>query len=419
MKIVLVNPPQLELFDPWSYPPMGLMMIAAYLRQHSIDVEISNLSNVSIEDIGKKLKEGDIYGVTGTTPMYRSITEVCKVIQKRGKKIVIGGIHATLKPFETYETFKQYCSELVVVAGDGELPMLSIARNKDISGILYGKVLDVNTLPFPARDLVPRSNIRHIGNVHGNTYEGDGAATTLITSFGCPYRCNFCCLKVNNVRIRYKNPGYVYEEIKSIIKQFDVRHFRIMDDTFTLNKKRVLDFCRLVKPLNIYWTTITRADRINKELVEEMYTAGCREVCFGVETGDPELLAKMNKLETHEQIEAGIAMAKDVGLVAKVFLLFGFPGENYNTVEATKEFMRRTKPDKFTMSTFVPLPGSPVGDHPEDFGVRLKAKSYEDYWFYYEPGDRDVFMIEYPNEQEMYELRDDLLSYLRSGEWKK
>jgi len=212
----------------------------------------------------------------------------------------------------------------------------------------------------------------------------------------------------------------VVKEIKEVIDKYGIKQFRIVDDAFTEDRVRVIAFCNAVKDLGCYFNTILRADSVDKRLLKKMYEAGVREISIGVESGSPEILKKINKKETIEDIEKCIKKAKDVGLLTKVFLIFGLPGETLETIEETKAFMKKTKPDKYTMSTFIPLPGSDIYKNPDKYGTKLlkSAQELEDFFFYYEPDEDRGFHIEHKNMDELKKARGEMIEWLRAGEWK-
>jgi len=146
----------------------------------------------------------------------------------------------------------------------------------------------------------------------------------------------------------------VREEMKQIIEGYGVKFFRFLDDAFTVNRRRVLKLCEEIKDLECEWRCITRADWIDKELLEAMKEAGCVGCDFGIESGSQRILNMMNKRLTVEGNIKAIKLMKEVGLSPKVFLICGFPGETEKDIELTKRFMQVAKPDSFTLSQFTP-----------------------------------------------------------------
>jgi radical SAM superfamily enzyme YgiQ (UPF0313 family) len=417
--LTLIWPPQNELHDPWGYPPQGLLFLSSYLEENKIENRILNLAGYDRDTTSSwepLIEDSEVFGISITTPLYSSAKKVIDVIKEKypNRKIVIGGMHPSLLPKDAREELKPNYT----VIGDGEKALLNIMNGEEKEGVIDATskeyLIPLTSLPIPNRN-----NLKYdwvcTTDLHGAT---DVRSTTVITSRGCPFSCSYCC-QFEGKKVRYRSPEQVYEELLYLKTSFGIQHIRFVDDVFTLNRQRLVDICRKIQKLNMTWLSITRADLITKDMLFLMQDSGNTELCFGVESGSKEQLKRMNKRESVEKIIKAINMCKEVGVKTKVFLLFGFPGEDKNTVKDTMEFMKKAKPDKYTMSTFVPLPGSNVFKNPKKYGVNIVNRNWEDYWFYWELGERKGYFIEYPNQEEIYTLRDELKLFLQSEEWKK
>jgi radical SAM superfamily enzyme YgiQ (UPF0313 family) len=213
-------------------------------------------------------------------------------------------------------------------------------------------VEDLDSVSFPDRDLFDWY-INDSG-IHGSMKP----STTVITSRGCPFRCNFCC-KGHEMyrRFRARSSDNVIEELEWLVCK-GVRHVRFVDDCFTLNRDRVIDLCSELKRLPVTWIAITRSDCVDDVTLNAMREGGCVQIDLGVETGSPRLLREMNKRETVDQQAWAIKEAKKLGIKVKVFLMMGYPTEDEEDRSMTLEFLRYTKPDDFTLSVWQPLDGS-------------------------------------------------------------
>jgi len=380
----LVNLPQTELLEPLSYLPLGLLYLGAVLKREGHDVEFLDYSTCkNLEMIGTTkeypLPEKDIYLISATTPLMskaKSLIEIIKSFYPESK-VAIGGPHITAAPYDGY-----IAGADIIVTGEGEL-IIPMIVNHLINGVFSGGLVkNLDKIPFPARDLLPKEKVQYKGSVHGEIVKGSGA-TTIITSRGCPYNCYFCCKTTMHSRVRYRSPENVIAEIRELKEKYDIWQYRFVDDCFTVNRKRVETLCDLLKQEEVYWLAITRADRVDKPLLEKMYEAGCREIQIGVETASPRLLKIINKKETVEDYKRAIKHAKEVGLKVKVYLMYGLPGETEEDIELTKRFMLETQPDKWTLAKFVPLPGSKFYKEFWKYMIEI-PKSFDDYWFYSE-----------------------------------
>ncbi len=427
-RICLINPDAPGLQDKLAYPPIGLLYIASSLEEYGFHVSYVNFC----EDAKQEIPDADIYGISiHSIGVLKESFHIAKRIRKeKGKRPLIAGGGACASSY--FLRILQDNLINVAVIGEGEMTMLDIARGipfEEIKGIAYKRenneicinsprpfISNLDILPFPARHLVPINILKSKSGVHGE----EGVDTTsIITSRGCPYKCAYCDTNHWKRKYRTRSAQNVIDEIRHIKEAYDIHHLRFMDDTYTLDSNRVNEIAKKLIHLNISYIAISRADRIDKPTLKMLKKSGCEELLIGVETGSPELLKKMNKGETIEHYKTAIKNIKNAGIKAKVFILFGFPGENGKTVEDTKRFLEETKPDKVHMSTFIPLPGTDVWNNPEKYGVTIDKNDLENFWFYWEPDDLEKgFVAKIPNTFELMRLRSDIITYLRNEEWK-
>ena len=429
-RVVLINPPQTELHDPLGYPPQGLLSIAGYLVARDIPTEVVNLADCPMEELESKgmaaVPDADWYGVGFTTPLYGSAKELVRLLKKRRNgKVVIGGVHP---PVLSWETFQDIRPDHLVI-GDGEVPMFLLAEGAygdSAPKMITGKSLAMDRLPLPTRHLL-EDGWQHRGTMHGA--KPGQLSTSVVTSRGCPYKCAYCSKYELGCDVRYRTARQVYTEVRHLRNVYGIEHVRFVDDVFSLDRNRTDQICHLLEPLGVTWLAITRADLVNADILRRMAGAGCTELCFGVESGSQEQLKRMNKRANIDATVETIGLARKAGIKTKVFLLYGFPGECRETVEATKEFMRRAQPEAYTLSTFIPLPGSAVFTNPEKYGVTIRSRDFARYWFYWDQqlskdgtglvdGGGEGYFIEYPNMAEIIEMRTELQDFLASGEWR-
>ena len=439
MKICLINPPQTALWNPLSYPPLGLLYIAARLEQEGFAVEIHNQPHRTLEDQQDEIPEADVYGISATTPTIPEVARLVHYLRRRNPiaPVAVGGIHATVDPHETLAlTDADH-----VFAGEGEYVFPEFCKNPAAFGAITtaSRIYGLDKLPLPARHLLPRSVICDDSGIHagedrakkqrvasaaGKADENE-PATTIMTSRGCPYRCAFCCKTKTTSGVRYRSPGSIFAELGHLRDEYGIRHFRIVDDAFTLDVDRALDLMALTEGKGLKFTTILRADSLvgpgrNRGMVERLRAGGMHTASFGVESGSQAVLDRVNKRETLAEIKQAIRWCKECGITVKVFLIFGLPGETLETIEETKQFFRDAQPDSYTLSSFVPLPGSDIYEHPEQYGLtpRYKRGDYSDFWFYWEPTDVDRgFYFDMP--RPLREARGELIRYLRNGAWRE
>ncbi|HEY9072338.1 MAG TPA: radical SAM protein [Candidatus Ozemobacteraceae bacterium] len=197
---------------------------------------------------------------------------------------------------------------------------------------------DLDELPFPAYELLPLPLYDNPLHVVG------GERLPIFGSRGCPYACSFCnSPQIWHRKVRYRRPEKVVEEMTRNITAFGIRHFHFWDDNFTLNRRFVEEFCRLVieKGLQIKWVALDRAEHLNKnkDLLPLMRQAGCVGIEIGVESANPDTFAFINKRQGFEEVRNAVKNQKDAGL-APLYTCMAFnPGETINGYYFQKLFL--------------------------------------------------------------------------------
>lgn len=405
-KVVLIIPPFPKLFDPTIFPPLGMLYVAAVLEKNNFNVEMCDLR----EDFDlTKIPEADVYGTTGHVTEVKELRQIGKYLNGRGLRI-IGGVHATHMP----EDFIGYYD--TILRGDGEITMLDIINNR-LTGIINGKtVKDIDTIPFPARHLLPRDSIVSKDALGGYGYSEESPdATVMYTSRGCPFRCAFC----SNIPqpIRFHSPEYVLSEIKYLMKTYSVSNFNIMDDHFTLSRSRTQKLAELLEPLNIGFKCMARPDSLDEEMCVWLKRMGCTEIQMGLESADENVLKLMNKPMNLEEVKEAIKRVKSHGITAKTFLIAGLPGETWESIEKTKQFIREVQPDKCPPTLFMPFPICDIWKNPDKYGVKILTKEYSKYFMRY-PAE-SVIETKECSAEELTEHFNHLRDYVNSNEWRK
>ena len=165
----------------------------------------------------------------------------------------------------------------------------------------------------------------------------------VLASRGCPYSCTFCSLSFPNVT--YRSVDNVIQEIRHLIEHYGVDGVTFADELFVIDKKRVYEFCKKLKPLGIVWGAQGRANIVNDDerLLREMKEAGAAYIGFGLESSTSELLKKMQKKTTVEQNKNCMKAAQKVELRVVAQYMFGFPGETLESIREGVEFFKDVK----------------------------------------------------------------------------
>ncbi len=361
-------------------PPVGLLYIATVLLEDGYAVEITdaNAENLSVADVMDRIAafQPNLVGISANfSPLHNSALMLCRRVKALCSDIwtVVGGNHATA--CAEYMLEQSGGSLNFVARGQGErvLPNLVRALNSSldiscIKGITYmqgGKAVsnddeplidDLDSLPLPAyhllkMDLYDRYN--------------------LITSRGCPFKCNYCASSVICNKVRYRSPEKIAEEIEHLVQHYGQKHFWFSDDTFTANFKHTNELLDLLigKGLDISWSCLTRVNRTKRDLLEKMKQAGCKYISYGVESGDQAMLDRMNKRITLEDVREALLLTKDVGIDMYAFFLIGYPGDTAESVERSFELIRETGLTGVSFAIVIPLPGTTLWRYLEEQGL--------------------------------------------------
>ncbi|MCK4387118.1 MAG: B12-binding domain-containing radical SAM protein [Candidatus Pacebacteria bacterium] len=410
MKVVLINPPSPYLKDARAQPPMGLLYLAASLEVQGEPIHRSH--NVSVVDLAgddewqrtcSKLR-GDVFGVSCTTPNFSIVKEIFKLLPGKALKIV-GGPHPTFMSLECLVEFD--CD--IVVMGEGEKILPQILADYEDTGshvaVYDGGLVDLDKLPMPARHLV---------DLKSYNPEMEGKATTIFTSRGCPYNCAFCAKLTGNV-VRYRAVDKVMAELQTLVNEYGYRNVVFEDDNFCLDHDRVKAICKEIidRKLDINIRICPRADSVNPSLLKLLRKANVTEISFGVESGSQKMLNFMQKGTTVDVIKRAIRAAKDVGMLVKIYLIVGFPGETEQTLEETKQFVKDTQPDKWLLQNFVPYPGTDVWNNPKKYGVTWISHDYSQFYTVGKGGVGGlVFKTKTLTQEKIRMLHDDLFAFL-------
>lgn len=379
MKVCLVNPPHPYLKQPTAQAPLGLLYIAASLRVKGIDVALVDLSDRYWEDEIDYLR-ADIYGITGTVLDRKPCIETAKKIKQKypEAKIIVGG-PISLTPDQIADP-----SVDSVVAGEGEHIFCKILEDFPRIQPHYNadRIIDLDALPFPARDMLLQKG----GNVFAyNKNYKEGGSTVIITSRGCPYSCSFCASPgIWKRKVTLRSVDNVLAEIDEIVNKYKIYQLRFSDDTLTLDTKRLRNLCTGIKKYDVVWRASIRTKPNSIEMFQQMYETGCREVSFGVESADPNVLRILQKGNSVEDNYKGIVNAKKAGMVVRILFMIGTPGESASTVDQNISFLESVNSyyDTIALTNFIPIPGSGIAERPDAFDCSVTDTNIDNYNFY-------------------------------------
>lgn len=424
MDVVLINPPlDKETTSKFvmSSPPVGISFLASYLRKHNIEVGLIDAvvwraNNKQVVDYLKKIRPL-IVGVSCLTENRYSSVKLLEEIKENLPDIltVLGGIHPS---FTDELMLNNYPFIDLICRGEGEETLLEIAervkrRDKwsDVLGISYFDsqrkqvvrnanrpfIDNLESLPFPAYDLLPMDRYAEPPDlkIHGTK------SCVITTSRGCPMGCKFCATtKYWGAGLRFAGVEYLFNQVKRLNDEFGVNYIRFVDDLFTLNRKRVIDFCQLVidRGLKIKFRLQSRVDTVDEEVLSKLKEAGCDFIEYGAESGSDRILETVGKKFNAEKIKNAAALTKKRGIKFKFFLIIGLPGEKEEDTIKTFELIKDASPDWVGINPLAIYPGTEIEKIAKEKGL-----VNDDTWLNYinpKVGNVPLF-TDYYNDKEM------------------
>lgn len=367
--LCLVNPPHKYLSNPGAQAPLGLLYIAANVRRKGFDVSFADLSARGVLDVDEYAGH-QVYGITGTVLDLTTVNLVAKQVKRenRNAKVVVGG------PVVLSRKYIDMDAVDVVVFGEGERSMVDLMRAYPrIDGTCYsGRITDLDELPFPARDLID-------GALGGNVFAGNkehygSESTVFCTSRGCPFACAYCASpKLWSRKVTYRSAANIADEMAHVIDWHGVRQFRFSDDNLTTDIKRLYELCDMMEGWDVAWRASIRVRPRGVSMFEKMRRAGCVEVCFGIESGDDEVLRTVGKGTTVRENREAIHNAKEAGLDVRILMMTGIPGETKHTYGRNVKFLESVADsyDAVAVTNFTPLPGTMIAEAPSQYGCRI------------------------------------------------
>lgn len=405
MKVQLIIPPGGYFAERWSkgstMPPLGLLYIAAVLEKEGIDVRIvpADMKGMGWGDIKKDIViyRPDIIGITSTTENRFQSFKLIRLAKKTFPQamVIMGGPHASMA---AEDCLAQIPELDLVVRGEGEETMIELCRwyqeGKDpealdpVAGISYRKdgrvksnparplIKDLDNLPFPAFHLVSFEDYHFTFPVPGH---GDLPAVNIMSSRGCPFKCNFCATPINWGRhVRMRSPENVIDEIEGLIERYGIKVIFFFDDTFNVNSKRVEKICDLIieRNLDIFWKCDVRIDLIDLPLLKKMKQAGLFHLSFGLEAASERIRNEViDKKVDIEDFHNLVKWCQELDIIPNVFFIYSHPTETWEeALETIKIIERYGEGIEASIAILHIYPGTPLekmarenGVLPEDF----------------------------------------------------
>ena len=393
-KVCLINPPVLAVLEPWYDTPTfgrtSLAYLAGFLRQyegfeiHIIDAKFERLSFNEVRQKVKRLAP-DLVGFTAFTNEIKPAAYQAALIKKDLPHVVtiVGGPHVTALP---KETLGEFTSLDIGVVGEGEITLYELCQGlrygKDLAsipGLVFRKahkivqtsqrerILDQDSIPFPAWDLLPPAQTYFVQSIRG-----------------CPYNCLFCMNPGGRVA-RKRSVENVMEELNLIIQNFKPARISFGDELFSVDMERTR---RLLDAMaenkigeKVSWDVQTHVNYVDEDLFRRFKKANVERVEVGIETGDEAVLKKMGKGTSMESILAACAAARKANVKIGTFFLLGQPYENASSLEKTLALAIKVNPDLPMFGLMTPYPGTEVAKMAAkgEGGYKLLTTDWDEY----------------------------------------
>lgn len=379
-------------------PLVAIAQLASVSREAGYDPYVLDLQVEKKGTVKERIRDAlnevnpKYCGITFTTPLSKEADSVAEFVKGLGPsvKMMAGGCHATIMPGDVLSSGNFD----IVIVGEGEITLKEILSGKPlekIDGIGFrekSKIIinrprplieNLDDLPFPDYSIfnpgdyfTPKLTCRK------------SPVVAMETSRGCVYGCVYCNKSVFGRRFRFKSPKRTVDEMEHILK-FGYNEIHIWDDGFSTDIERGKEVCReiLRRKLKITWNIYNglRVDRLDRELIVLLKKSGCYRISIGVESGNQDILDRINKGIKIEKIREVFKLTNDVGMETIAFCMIGLPGETEETMMQTIDFVLELKPTVPKLSILMPLPGTPIFEQWDREGYII-SKNWPDYIFH-------------------------------------
>jgi len=392
MNVLLIQPPhEYEGKDrDQVFFPIGLGYIARVLLDEGHYVEVLDLHAVRmpLDQVLDVIRNNsfDVLGISAMSTQYNYVRRLAGAIKEidNSIKIILGWVLSTY----SYESILEHTEVDICVIGEGEVTIKELLKNldnyKSIDGIAFKKdgvviknkdrqyIQDLDTLPLPPYHLFPMEIYINNLNVIG---AGEKLRTINISiGRGCPYNCNFCSKSFSGFRLR--SVDSVIKEIEYLKDNYAIEGMAFADECLVIRRDRVLELCEKISAMRVVWNCQGRVNLVDEKLLCKMKSAGCTAIGYGIESGSQKILNAMNKKITTDQAKSAILATRKAGLYPVIQMMFGYPGEDEETIRETIRFFQEIDHPGCEFSPTTPLPGSALWLYSLDTGFIKGEKEF-------------------------------------------
>lgn len=358
------------------YAPLGILYLCSHLRSKGFRVDVFDTTFSNRDELLDLLRTEapSVLGIYANLMTRQNVTEILAVAREAGWTTAVGGPEPGAYSLEYLEAGANF-----VVSGEGELTMEELLSALGagggpqefgrIAGLAFlnsegqlhqnpprAHIESIDLQPWPARDAIDLH--RYVDT--WRTHHGQGSVN-FITARGCPFRCNWCSHQVYGQSHRRRDPVKVVDEVEWLLQEYTPDMVWISDDVFTINHAWLRSYSTEMRRrgLRIPFECISRADRLNPEMMDILAELGCFRMWIGSESGSQRILDAMERGVKVEQVHKAVSMCRERGIQSGMFLMWGYEGEDLDDIEATVQHVRTSNPDLFFTTVSYPIKGTP------------------------------------------------------------
>ena len=369
------------------HPPLGLLYLSSHLKGRGVAVGVFDATFRTLEDFANTLERErpPVVGIAVNLMTKRNALKMIALAKRRGARVVIGGPDP---PYHA-ESYLNAGADVVVI-GEGELTLEELlpafakatagqARPADLSkinGIAFksadgtviktpprAQIADLDRQPYPDRDAIDIAEYLHAWR------ERHGVGTvSLITARGCPYTCTWCSRSVFGETHRRRSVGNVADEVEAIADRYHPERLWYADDVFAIHRTWTIGYAKELerRRIRLPFECISRAERIDDDVVEALASLGCFRVWIGSESGSQRVLDAMKRKVSVDQVRDACVRLRRRGIEVGMFIMLGYDGERIEDLQQTVDHLKRTEPDVFLTTVSYPIKGTPYYDQVAD-----------------------------------------------------
>lgn len=358
------------------YPPLGLLYISAYLEEKGIEHSLYDSTFSNSEDWFEYiLKEKPLLIALYTNLMTKvKLLELVNRIRQQAElkdcKILMGGPDVTYN----WEAYLESGIDFLVI-GEGEETMHELIQQfqgekkyDKVPGLAFVnaegglvknpprvKIKNIDELPFPNRKKIDLNAYLETWKKHH-----DKRTLNISTQRGCPYTCQWCSTAVYGQSYRRRSPKLVVDEIEHLQREYQAEALWFVDDVFTVSHKWIAAFAKEMNERNISipFECITRAERLNEEVIKQLKSAGCFRIWIGAESGSQRIIDLMKRQVDINEVAKMMKLTRKHGIETGTFIMVGYPTETIEDIEQTISYLKQANPDHFTITLAYPIKGT-------------------------------------------------------------